>query len=156
VEIISNGTVDSKKPFVKVRRDKIIDRAFRVQMIRVVQSKIGKQDTFNWVTTAPVDVDLPWRRCMSPQVCGSTLNAFGYWPNSSCAARAMLLNVPGYAQFDFPVFFDRTWPNIENDLCKYCSAGNEELRTRTGTISPSIAEALKNWKNAGTHGFPKF
>jgi hypothetical protein len=106
----------------------------------------GKEQTFMYVLSAPVDLGYKWDVCSWPRECGVLLNAYGYWPGGACGPIALLFGMTEYAKYDFPMRFGQTWPNLKKDICKYCVAGCKELADKKkGHITQSYKRAISKW-----------
>ena len=148
IEIVTNGTINTEERFTKIMRDPNIKKAFDIKVIKFNISYPNEEESFRWVLAAPVDLGFEWHICRLPYECGSNLNTYGYWPGGSCGAVARLFCRSDYARQHFPVNFIETWPNIKEDLCKYCGSGCSELVTRKeGPVSLSYENAIKRWRD---------
>ena len=166
IEVITNGNIYRKgklNNYIKnIMCDPYIKRAFNVKMIKFVISPPDKKEGFFWVLAAPADLGFKWKQCNQPSICGTLLNTYGYWPQGVCGAIARLFCLTEYAKYEFPVYFKKTWPNLEKDLCKYCVFGCEELQNELNrnesfkTISSSYKKAIEKWQNGGGCTFQRY
>jgi len=117
----------------------------------------GKQKSFRGVLVSPADMGMPWRECGVPRVCGSCLNAYGYWPNGNCGAVARLFGMGEYARFEFPIVFEDTWPHLEADLCRHCVKGSAVLvHNASDAITRSYRNAIDSWTRGSRPAFRRF
>lgn len=157
IVIVTNGIIPSRERLGNLMTDPRTRHLFENEKIRFQTSRPGKEHAFRGVLIAPADMGLKWRECCVPRVCGSLLNTYGYWPNGNCAAIARLFYQPQYCRHTYPVIFEECWPDLENDLCRYCVKGNRVLLYNdSDTISRSYEQALDRWKNGFAGGFEHF
>lgn len=158
LEIDTNGII--KKRIIAIRKLPEIKEAFNAGVIKYNISAREKDKNFYWVLSAPVDMNIKYKQCEFPYVCGCVLNKYGYWPDSACAAVAMLFNKFDYARFDFPIKFYKNWPKkeLENDLCSLCASSTMKIRNcHHGKITKSYKKAIQFWlKKNKKINFKKF
>ena len=148
IEIVTNGIIDPSDALKDCRSDPHIDKAFDEGRIVVSASPPDAEKTFMYALSAPVDLGFKWNECDWPRDIGISLNIYGYWPGGACGSIALLLGMAEYAKYDFPVKFRETWPNLKEDLCKYCVVGCKELVHKiSGRASFSYKEAISKWMN---------
>jgi hypothetical protein len=155
IEIVTNGIIDPGEVLKDCRSDPRIDKAFSEGRISVSASLPEAEKAFTYVLSAPVDSGLKWDMCAWPRDLGVSLNTYGYWPGGVCGALALLLGKTEYARYDFPVKFREAWPNLKEDLCKYCAVGCKELMYKaSGRVSSSYMDAISKWMR-GVFGVPE-
>jgi len=146
IDILTNGIINAEAILEECKKDVKISEAFINKKIVVIKSPEGKEKTFMHALSAPIDLGHKWDICNWPRDCGVLINTYGYWPGGACGPIALLFGIPSYARFYFPVKFKKTWPNLKEDICRYCAAGCCELRDKkTGYVTDSYKKAIHNW-----------
>lgn len=149
IEIYTNGLIDSGNVLKKSRLDPAIDKAFIQKRIVVVASPKKAEESFIYVLSAPVDLGFKWDVCSLPRECGVLLNTYGYWPGGTCGPIALLFGLIKYAKYDFPERFRDAWPNVKEDICRYCVSGCKALADKKeGCVTPSFKDAISNCMKA--------
>lgn len=166
IVIITNGVIYRRgklNDYIKnIMLDPYIKRAFKVKMIKFRISHIKKEEEFFWVLASPEDLGFKWHQCDQPNVCGTLLNTYGYWPQGVCGAIARLFCLNEYVRDEFPIYFNETWPNLEENVCRYCVFASEELQNELNnnkdleSMSASYKEAFERWQNGGGCTFQKY
>jgi len=155
--IVTNGIIPRHERLAEFMNDPDVKPLLESGRIGFQVAREGKEHSFRGVLIAPVDMGMKWRECCVTRVCGSLLNAYGYWPNGNCAAIARLFYLPHYAKKEFPIVFEDTWPTLENDLCRLCVKGNRVLlRNKSDIVSNSYQEAVERWENGFLGKFERF
>ncbi len=157
IEIVTNGIIDGPEALRDIMEDKRIKKAFQKQIIKFKKSSKGKELNFKWILAAPVDLGYESCICTRPYICGINLNMYGYWPEGTCGAIARLFCRNDYSRQSFPKHFSKTWPDIEQDLCKYCGNGCKELKKmKTGPVSESYKKAIGHWTSGRGCDFKRY
>lgn len=145
IEIYTNGLIDSDNALKACRLDPAINKAFVQGKITVIASPERAEESFIYVLSAPVDLGFKWDVCSLPRECGVLLNTYGYWPGGTCGPIALLFGLTGYAKYDFPKRFKDTWPNLKEDICRYCVSGCKALADKKdGRVTASFKDAISN------------
>lgn len=155
--IVTNGIISRHERLAGFMNDPDIKPLLEQGKISFQVAWEGKEHGFRGVFIAPVDMGMKWRECCVARVCGSLLNAYGYWPNGNCAAIARLFYLPNYAGMEFPTVFEDAWPTLENDLCRYCVKGNRVLlHNKADVVTRSYREAVERWRQGFRGAFERF
>jgi len=156
IVITTNGILLDEK-LKKLLTDPNLSEAFANKLIRIYYEPPPRDKGHHWALAAPVDLGLKWDTCEDPRRNGILLNCYGYWPGGPCGAIARLFRQDQYAKYDFPDEFEKTWPGLRKDLCKYCVRGSEVLMSKkTGTVTISYKNAIMKWMKDKNHCLKKF
>ncbi|MBF0545527.1 MAG: radical SAM protein [Candidatus Riflebacteria bacterium] len=155
--IVTNGIIPRYERLADFTNDSVVKPLLESGRIAFQVAPEGKEKGFRGVCIAPVDMNMKWKECCVPRVCGSLLNSYGYWPNGNCAAIARLFYLPHYARREFPTVFEECWPTLENDLCRFCVRANAVLlRNKSELVTRSYREAVERWKQGFPGEFKRF
>ncbi len=155
--VVSNGVIPARERLSPALAHPLVRAMVEQGRISCQIAWPGKEDSFRGVLVSPADIGMSWRECAVPRVCGSCLNAYGYWPNGNCGAIARLFGLSDYARFEFPTVFEETWPHLEADLCRHCVKASAVLvHNASDAVSRSYQAALDRWARASNPPFRRF